>query len=136
VRSTERFLPNKDWCRNASARTNGYDGVIRSELLLVVILWTAYCTLHSFLISVRFTDLMTRLLKKLLCLLQTFLCGNFIHTASSTHPVHGEFESPVIMTYDAPCQSPVCAYVRVVAAVFWAFFFDYDSFPFLEFARY
>ena len=31
--------------------------------LLVVILWTVYCALHSFLISVRFAALMTRLLK-------------------------------------------------------------------------
>ena len=34
--------------------------------LLVVILWTAYCALHSFLISIRFTALMTRLLKNFL----------------------------------------------------------------------
>ena len=31
--------------------------------LPVVIMWTAYCALHSFLISVGFTALMTRLLK-------------------------------------------------------------------------
>ena len=33
------------------------------KYLLIVFLWTAYLSLHSFLISTRFTKLMTRLLK-------------------------------------------------------------------------
>jgi protein-S-isoprenylcysteine O-methyltransferase Ste14 len=43
----------------------------------------------------------------------------------------GEFESPVIMTYDAPLS--VARYALMSGALllfFWAFFFDYDSLSF------
>ncbi|MCX6673796.1 MAG: isoprenylcysteine carboxylmethyltransferase family protein [Methanothrix sp.] len=31
--------------------------------MFIALMWAGYCSLHSFLISIRFTDLMTRLLK-------------------------------------------------------------------------
>jgi methanethiol S-methyltransferase len=33
------------------------------KYLLIVLLWTGYCTLHSYLISISFTNVMVRLLK-------------------------------------------------------------------------
>ena len=70
--------------------------------LLVVILWTAYCTLHSFLISVRFTDLMTRLLKNYYAFYRLFYVVISFILLVPLIRFTGEFESPVIMTYDAP----------------------------------
>lgn len=36
---------------------------LEMKYLLIASMLTGYCSLHSFLISIRFTDLMTRLLK-------------------------------------------------------------------------
>jgi methanethiol S-methyltransferase len=99
--------------------------------LLVVSLWTVYCALHSFLISVRFTALMTRLLKNYYAFYRLFYVVISLVLLVPLVQFTGEFESPVIMTYDAP-QS-VARYVLMVASLllfFWAFFFDYDSLSF------
>ena len=34
------------------------------KYLLIALMWTAYCALHSYLISIGFTNLMVQLLKK------------------------------------------------------------------------
>ena len=34
------------------------------KYLLIALMWTGYCALHSYLISIVFTNLMNRLLKK------------------------------------------------------------------------
>ena len=99
--------------------------------LLVVILWAAYCALHSFLISVRFTALMTRLLKNYYAFYRLFYVVISFILLVPLIRFTGEFESPVIMTYDAPLS--VARYALISGALllfFWAFFFDYDSLSF------
>jgi methanethiol S-methyltransferase len=99
--------------------------------LLVVILWTAYCALHSFLISVRFTALMTRLLKNYYAFYRLFYVVISFILLVPLIRFTGEFESPVIMTYDAPLS--VARYALMSGSLllfFWAFFFDYDSLSF------
>ena len=99
--------------------------------LLVVILWTAYCALHSFLISIRFTALMTRLLKNYYAFYRLFYVVISFILLVPLIRFTGEFESPVIMTYDAPLS--VARYALISGALllfFWAFFFDYDSLSF------
>jgi methanethiol S-methyltransferase len=99
--------------------------------LLVVTLWAAYCALHSFLVSVRFTTLMTRLLKSYYAFYRLFYV--LISFVLIVPPIRftGKFESPVIITYDAPLS--VVRYVLISGALllfFWAFSFDYDSLSF------
>ena len=99
--------------------------------LLVVILWAAYCALHSFLISVRFTALMTRLLKNYYAFYRLFYVVISFILLVPLIQFTGEFESPVIMTYNAPLS--VARYALMSGALllfFWAFFFDYDSLSF------
>ena len=99
--------------------------------LLVVILWTAYCALHSFLISIRFTALMTRLLKNYYAFYRLFYVVISFILLVPLIRFTGEFESPVMMTYDAPLS--IARYALMSGALllfFWAFFFDYDSLSF------
>ncbi len=96
--------------------------------LLVVILWTAYCALHSFLISVRFTALMMRLLRNYYAFYRLFYVVISLVLLVPLIQFTGEIESPVIMTYDGPLS--VARYALMSGALllfFWAFFFDYDS---------
>ncbi len=99
--------------------------------LLVVILWTLYCALQSFLISVRFTALMTRLLKNYYAFYRLFYVVISLVLLVPLIQFTGEFESPVIMTYDAPLS--VARYALMsgsLALFFWAFLFDYDTLSF------
>jgi protein-S-isoprenylcysteine O-methyltransferase Ste14 len=99
--------------------------------LLVVILWAAYCTLHSFLISVGFTALMTRLLKNYYAFYRLFYVVISFILLVPLIRFTAEFESPVIIAYDAPLS--VARYALMSGALllfFWAFFFDYDSLSF------
>jgi protein-S-isoprenylcysteine O-methyltransferase Ste14 len=99
--------------------------------LLVVILWLAYCTLHSFLISVGFTALLTRLLKNYYAFYRLFYVVISIILLVPLIRFTAKFESPMIITYNAPLS--VARYVLMSGALllfFWAFFFEYDSLSF------
>jgi methanethiol S-methyltransferase len=99
--------------------------------LLVVILWSAYCALHSFLISIRFNAFMTRLLKKYYAFYRLFYVVISFVLLVPLIRFTDKFESPVIMTYDPPLS--FARYVVMSGALllfFWAFFFDYDSLSF------
>jgi len=99
--------------------------------LLAVILWTAYCAFHSFLISVRFTTLMTRRLKKYYAFYRLFYVVISFILLVPLIRFTGELESPVIMTYAAPLS--VARYALMSGALllfFWSFFFNYDSLSF------
>jgi methanethiol S-methyltransferase len=99
--------------------------------LLVVIMWTVYCALHSFLISIRFTTLMERLLKKYYAFYRLFyVLISFILLVPLIRFTE-EFESPVTMTYGALLS--VIRYAFMLGALvlfFRAFFFDYNSLSF------
>lgn len=101
------------------------------DSLLVVIMWTGYCALHSFLISIRFTAFMARQLKKYYAFYRLFyVLISFILLVPLIRFTE-EFESPVIGTYGALLS--VVRYVIMWVAVllfFRAFFFDYDCLSF------
>jgi methanethiol S-methyltransferase len=99
--------------------------------LLVVILWSAYCALHSFLISIRFNAFMTRRLKKYYAFYRLFYVVISFVLLVPLIRFTEKLESPVIMTYDPPLS--FVRYVVMSGALllfFWAFFFDYDSLSF------
>ena len=99
--------------------------------LLVVIMWMAYCALHSFLISIRFTALMARLLKKYYAFYRLFYVVISFALLVPLIRFTGEVKSPAIMAYDAPLS--VARYALMSASLlmfFWAFFLDYDFLSF------
>jgi len=99
--------------------------------LLVVIMWMAYCALHSFLISIRFTALMARLLKKYYAFYRLFYVVISFALLVPLIRFTGELKSPAIMAYDAPLSVARYALMSVsLLMFFWAFFFDYDSLSF------
>ena len=101
------------------------------DYLLVVTLWAADRALHSFLISIRFTALMSRLLKDYYSFYRLFYVVISFLLLVPLIRFTGEFESPVIMTYDGVLS--VARYAVMSGAplmFFWAFFFDYDSLSF------
>jgi methanethiol S-methyltransferase len=99
--------------------------------LLVVILWAAYCALHSFLISVGFTALMTRLLKNYYAFYRLFYVVISFVLLVPLIRFTGKYESQVIITYDAPLSVARYALMSMALVMFfWAFFLDYDSLSF------
>ncbi len=97
----------------------------------VVFLWMAYCTLHSFLISIRFTTLMMRLLKNYYAFYRIFYVVISIVLLIPLIRYTNEWESPTIVSYEAPLS--FVRYVLLAGSVllfFRAFFFDYDSLSF------
>jgi len=101
------------------------------KYLLIILLWAGYCALHSFLISIRFTNLMSGLLKKYYSFYRLFyvlistillvLLINFTEQSDKT----------VIITY-----TPLLNFFRQVLSYgsvlifFWAFLFNYDPLTF------
>jgi methanethiol S-methyltransferase len=101
------------------------------KYLLIALMWTGYCLLHSFLISIRFTDLMTRLLKNYYAFYRIFYV--FISLALLIPLINytAQLDNKVIITYGLPIN--ILRYVLILGSLlmfFWAFFFNYDSLSF------
>ena len=101
------------------------------DYLLIALLWAAYCALHSFLISIRFTDLMKRPLKEYYAFYRLFynvisvvlLIPLLLYTLQK--------EGEAIITYSLPFT--IIRYVLIsisMLIVIKAFFFDYDFLTF------
>lgn len=101
------------------------------KYLLIAFLWAAYCSLHSFLISIRFTKLMTRLLKNYYAFYRLFyvvlsliLLGPLINFTA-----HADIK--ILITY--PLSLNIIRYILISGSLImfaWAFFFNYDSLSF------
>lgn len=101
------------------------------KYLLPVLLWTGYVALHSFLISIRFTNLMTRLLKKYYAFYRLFYVLISIILLIPVINYTSQLDDKVIITYESPVS--VIRYILIAGSLlmfFWAFFFDYDSLSF------
>lgn len=101
------------------------------KYVMFSVLWIAYCALHSYLISIRFTNLMGRLLKKYYAFYRLFYILISVLLLIPLLNYSAQFESEVIITY-----TPVLSFIRYVLTTgslllfFWAFFIDYDSLSF------
>ena len=101
------------------------------ENLLIALMWIGYCSLHSFLISIRFTNLMTRLLKNYYAFYRIFFVSISLVLLIPLISYTAQLDNNVIITY-----GPLLNVVRHVLIsgsllmFFWAFFFDYDSLSF------
>ena len=99
--------------------------------VLVAVLWTAYCSLHSFLISIRFTNLMIRILKNYYAFYRiSYVLISFILLVPLLR-FSAQVDDAVIVTYVFPFS--IARDVLTVGSLllfFWAFFFNYDSLSF------
>jgi methanethiol S-methyltransferase len=101
------------------------------KYLVIVLLWTGYCSLHSYLISIRFTKLMEQLLKQYFAFYRLFYILISIALLIPLLNYSSTLNDAVIFT-NPPVLS-VARQVLMAASLllfFWAFFFDYDSLSF------
>jgi methanethiol S-methyltransferase len=101
------------------------------KYLLVALLWTGYVSLHSFLISIRFTNLMTRLLKDYYAFYRLFyVLISFVLLVPLINYT-SRLDDEIIIAYEPPLS--VIRYILISGSLlmfFWAFFFNYDSLSF------
>jgi methanethiol S-methyltransferase len=101
------------------------------KYLLIAALWSGYCALHSYLISIRFTNQMNRLLKDYYAFYRVFYVFISLVLLIPLINYTDQLDTIRIITY-----GPVLKIVRHVLTYgslvmfFWAFFFNYDSLSF------
>ena len=99
--------------------------------LLIALMWVGYCLLHSFLISIRFTDLMTRLLKNYYAFYRIFYVSISLALLIPLIDYTAQLDNNVIINYGMALT--IVRYIHISGSLlmfFWAFFFDYDSLSF------
>jgi methanethiol S-methyltransferase len=102
------------------------------KYLLIAILWTGYCVLHSYLISIRFTDLMSGLLKKFYSFYRLFYVIISILLLIPLINFTAESDQTAIITYTQTLN--LIRNILIYSSVFmfaWVFLFDYDPLSFL-----
>jgi len=101
------------------------------EYLLVASLWIGYCALHSYLISIGFTNLMTRILKNYYAFYRFFYILISLILLIPLINFTAQSDTRIIYTYGYPLS--IVRYILISSALlmfFWAFFFNYDSLSF------
>jgi methanethiol S-methyltransferase len=101
------------------------------KYLLIALLWAGYCVLHSYLISIGFTNLMTRLLKKYYAFFRLFYILVSLFLLIPLINYTAQLDNTVIISLGQPWEN--FRYVLIFGALimfFWAFFFNYDSLSF------
>ena len=101
------------------------------EYLVLALIWGGYCILHSFLISISFTKVVTRLLKKYYAFYRIFYVLVSILLLIPLINYTFQLDNEIIVTYTQPWS--LIRYVLIlssVAMMFWAFFFNYDPLSF------
>jgi protein-S-isoprenylcysteine O-methyltransferase Ste14 len=103
----------------------------RGRAMLVASLWIGYCALHSYLISVGFTNLMTRLLMGYYAFYRLFYILVSLVLLIPLINFTNQSDTRIIITYWYPLS--IVRYVIIGGALlmfFWAFFINYDSLSF------
>ena len=101
------------------------------DYLLIALMWTAYCALHSFLISIWFTNLMKRSLKEYYAFYRLFYNAIALILFVPLYLYTIQTKSEVIITYSFPFT--IIRYVLISFSILIslkAFFFDYDYLTF------
>lgn len=99
--------------------------------LFIALMWTGYCALHSYLISIRFTKLMMHTLKDYYAFYRLFYVLISIVLLFPVFHFTDQLNSEVIINYDPPWS--IIRYVLLICSLlifFKAFIFDYDSLSF------
>ena len=104
---------------------------MKVEYLLIILMWAGYCSLHSFLISTSFTNLMNRLLKNYYAFYRISFVSISLVLLIPLISYTNQFDSNIIITYSSPLN--IVRHVLIFCSLsmfFWAFFFDYDYLSF------
>jgi methanethiol S-methyltransferase len=101
------------------------------KYLYIIFLWAAYCALHSFLISIQFTKLITRLLKNYYAFYRLFYVVLSVILLIPLLKYSGNPDNQILITYPMPLNIVRQILVSGSLIMFWwAFFFNYDSLSF------
>ncbi len=101
------------------------------EYLILSSIWVGYCVLHSFLISIRFTNFLTRTLKNYYAFYRLFYILFSLVLLVWVIKYSAQLDNEIIITYVPPWS--IIRQVLTWGALlmfFWAFFFNYDSLSF------
>jgi methanethiol S-methyltransferase len=101
------------------------------DYLFIVLLWIGYCALHSYLISIRVTDFMARILKDYYAFYRLFYIIFSLLLLIQLINFTNQFSTRTVITYTYPFTLVRQALMwGSLFMFFWAFFFDYDSLSF------
>ena len=101
------------------------------KYLIISLIWVGYCFLHSFLISIRFTNIITRLLKNYYAFYRLFYILISLVLLIWVIDYSSQIDNKIIISYGSPLS--IIRYVLMYGSLlifFWAFFFNYDSLSF------
>jgi methanethiol S-methyltransferase len=101
------------------------------KYLLIALMWAGYCVLHSYLISIGFTNLMNRLLKKYYAFYRLFYILISLVLLIPIINYTAQLDNKVIITYGLFLN--ILRYIFISGSLlmfFWAFFINYDSLSF------
>lgn len=115
----------------------GIEEDLMMEYVFTASLWIGYCALHSYLISIRFTNLMSRLLRSYYAFYRLFYILVSLVLLIPLIKYTGQADTRIIITYGFPLS--IVRYALIAGSLtmfFYAFFFNYDSLSFLEFVKF
>ena len=101
------------------------------KYLIHSLLWIAYCAIHSYLISISFTNIITRLLKNYYAFYRLFYVIFSLVLLVLLINYTSQVDNEIIISYSLPWS--VIRYIFMYGSLllfFWAFFFNYDSLSF------
>ena len=101
------------------------------EYIVTAALWIGYCALHSYLISIRFTNLMIRRLRNCYAFYRLFYILISLALLIPLIKYAGQADTRIIVTYGYPFS--ILRYALIAGSLimfFYAFFFNYDSLSF------
>jgi protein-S-isoprenylcysteine O-methyltransferase Ste14 len=101
------------------------------KYLILSLMWIGYCALHSYLISIRFTNIITRFLKNYYAFYRLFYVLFSLVLLVLLINYTTQLDNEIIISYSYPLS--VIRYILMYGSLlifFWAFFFDYDSLSF------
>jgi hypothetical protein len=104
---------------------------LEMKYLFIASLWSAYCALHSYLISISFTNLMIRIFKDYYSFFRIFYVIFSFVLLVPLIQYTDRVDDAVIISY-----GPILTLAREIfisgslLLFFWAFFFNYDSLSF------
>lgn len=101
------------------------------KYILLSSLWAGYCALHSFLISIRFTNYLSRVLKNYYAFYRLFYIIFSLVLLIWLINFSNQWDNEIVVT-DAPPWSIIRQVLTwgSLLMFFWAFFFNYDSLSF------
>jgi methanethiol S-methyltransferase len=101
------------------------------DYVFIASLWILYCALHSYLISIGFTNLMIRLLRNYYAFYRLIYILISLILLIPLIKYTGQADTTIIITYEYPLS--IVRYALIAGSLvmfFYAFFFNYDSLSF------